>query len=152
MGMVTEEDQSFEGLIDHLCDAFQSGKMLNELISDFYGRSQKAREPRDTFAHDLQVLAQKIIVQKPSFHLEVNQQLKAQYAHKLWDPYYVAMAHSTMQSSTEEETFTRFHGCLVTMFDGHGRQSKSSATSSGIDIEVSSLENKLSKKIKTITA
>ena len=43
MGMVTEEDQSFKGLTEHLQDAFQSGKTLSELISNFYGRSQKAR-------------------------------------------------------------------------------------------------------------
>ena len=54
------------------------------------------------------------------------------------------MAHSTIQSSLEEETFTRFWGCLVTMFGGHARQSRSSATSSGIDAKTSSLENKLS--------
>ena len=39
MGMVFEEDKSFEGLIDHLCDAFQSGETLSQLISDFYGQS-----------------------------------------------------------------------------------------------------------------
>ena len=53
MGMVTKEDQSFKGLIDHLHDAFQSGKTLIELISDFYGQSQEARETEDTFADDL---------------------------------------------------------------------------------------------------
>ena len=35
MGMMAEEDQSFEGLIDHLCDAFQSGETLSKLISNF---------------------------------------------------------------------------------------------------------------------
>ena len=61
MGMVAEEDQSFKGLTDHLYDAFQSGKTLSELISDFYGQSQKARETKDTFADDLQVLSKKLI-------------------------------------------------------------------------------------------
>ena len=64
MGMVAEKDQYFKGLIDHLCNAFQSGEMLIELISDFYGQSQKAQETEDTFANDLQVLAQKIICTK----------------------------------------------------------------------------------------
>ena len=123
MGMVAEEDQSFEGLIDHLCDAFQSGETLSELNSDFYGWSQKTRETEDTFAYDLQMLARKIIAHKPSFRKEVNQQLKAQYAHKLWDQYYAAMAHSALQSSLEEESFTQFRGCLVTMFRGHSRRS-----------------------------
>ena len=58
MGMVTEEDQSFEGLKDHLHNAFQLGEMLRKLISDFDGRSQKARGAEDTFTDNLQVLAQ----------------------------------------------------------------------------------------------
>ena len=148
MGMVLEEDQSFKGLIDHLHGAFQSGKMLSVLISDSYGQSQKAWETKDTFADNLQVLAQNIIAHKPSFHLEADNQLKAQSMHKLWDPYYVAMDCYALQSSLEEETFTRFWGCLVTMFGGHARWSKSSVTSKGIDTEVnqiSDLESKLSK-------
>ena len=61
MVMMAEEDQSFKGLIDHLHDTFQSGESLSELISDFYGQSQKAREIKDTFADNLQVCARKII-------------------------------------------------------------------------------------------
>ena len=37
MGMVAEEQQTFEGLIQHLKNAFQSGKTISKLISDFYG-------------------------------------------------------------------------------------------------------------------
>ena len=122
MGMMVEEDWSFKGLIDHLHDAFQSGEALSELISDFYGQSQKARETKDTFADDLQVLARKIIAQKPSFRKEANQQMKAQYEHKLWDQYYAAMAHSALQSSPEKESFIKFWGCLVTMFGGCASQ------------------------------
>ena len=128
-GMMAEEDQSFEGLIDHLHDAFQSGETQSELISNFYGLSQKARKTKDTFAYDLEVLARKIIAHKPSFRKEANQQLKVQYTHKLWDQYYAAMAHSALQSSLEEESFTRLWGHLVTMFGGHTRQSQSSASS-----------------------
>ena len=152
MGMMAKEDQSFEGLIDHLCDAFQSGENLNELISNFYGQSQKTRETEDTFADDLQVLVREIIAQKLSFRKEANQNLKPQYAHKLWDQYYAAMAHSALQSSPEEESFTKFCGHLVTMFGGCTRQSQSSAssatTSLSIDTNVSLIkedERKLSK-------
>ena len=140
MGMIAEEDQSFEDLIDHLCDAFQSGETLSELICDFYDQSQKDRETKDTFVDDLQVLARKTIAQKSSFRKEANQQLKAQYVHKLWDKYYAAMAHSALQSSPEEESFTKFWGHLVTMFGGCTRQSQSSAssaaTSSSIDTNI----------------
>ena len=63
MGMVAQEDQSLEGIIDHLHDAFQSGEMLSELISNFYSQSQKVQETEDTFADDFQVFASKIITQ-----------------------------------------------------------------------------------------
>ena len=96
MGMVAEEDQSFKGLIELLIDAFHSGKTLSE-FSDLYDWSQKTWETEDTFANDLQVLARKIIVNRPSFSLEANNQLQAKYTQKLWDPYYVAMACSTLQ-------------------------------------------------------
>ena len=136
MGMVAKGDQSCKGLMDHLHDAFQSGEMLIELISDFYSQSQQTRETEDTFADDLQVLGRKIIVQKTSFHKEANQQLKAQYVHKLQDQYYAAMACSALLSSPEDESFTKFQGHLVTMFGGHPRQSQpsaSSATTTSID-------------------
>ena len=58
------------------------------------------------------------------------------------------MACSMLQSSLEEETFTRFWGHLVTMFGGHSRQSKFSITSKGTDTEgsqISDLDSKLSK-------
>ena len=146
MGMVAEEDQSFKSLIDHLYSAFQSSEMLSELISDFYGQSLKTRETEDTFTDDLQVLSRKIIAGKPSFCKAANHQLKAQYAHKLQDQYYAAMACSALQSSPEQESLTKFQGCLVTMSVGCARQSQSSAMSASIDTEVNQngyLEGKL---------
>ena len=101
-----------------------------------------------TLANDLQVLTRKIIVCKAPFHLEANNQLEAQYVHKLWDPYYTPMAHSVLQSSPEEETFMMLWGCLVTMFGGHVKQSKSSVNSTDIDAKVSQVSDlacKLSK-------
>ena len=35
MGMVAEEQQTFEGLVQHLKNAFQSGETISELISNF---------------------------------------------------------------------------------------------------------------------
>ena len=54
--MVTEEQQTFEGLVQHLKYAFQSGETISELISNFYGQAQKKNESEDVFADDLQVL------------------------------------------------------------------------------------------------
>ena len=108
MGMVAEDQQTFEDLIQHLNNAFQSGKTISELIGDFYCQAQKKDKLEDMFADDLQVLVWKIIAGKPEFRKDANEQLKSQYAHKLKDPYYVAIAHSMLQSSDNMESFTEF--------------------------------------------
>ena len=118
MGMVTEEQQTFEGLIQHLKNAFQSGETISELNRDFYGQAQKKNESEDTFAEELQILVPKIIARKPDFRQDANQQLKSQFAHKLKDPYYAAIAHSMLQSLEESECFTQFQGHLTMMIGG----------------------------------
>ena len=106
MGMVMEEQQTFKGLVQHFKNAFQSGETISELISNFYGWAQKKSESEDAFADEL--LVQKIIAKKPEFRQDANGQLKNQYAHKLKDPYYAAIARSMLQSSDDSESFTQF--------------------------------------------
>ena len=72
MGMVAEDQQTFEGLVQHLKNAFQSRKTISELISDFYGRAQKKNESEDVFVDDHQVLVQKIIARKLKFRTDAN--------------------------------------------------------------------------------
>ena len=36
MGMIMDDQQSFDGLVNHLKHAFQLGETVSELISDFY--------------------------------------------------------------------------------------------------------------------
>ena len=47
MGMIVDDQQSFDGLVDHLKNAFQSGETVSKLISDFYSRHQKKNELED---------------------------------------------------------------------------------------------------------
>ena len=108
MGMVMEDQQTFEGLVQHLMNAFLSDKTISKLISDFYSQSQKKNESEDVFADDLQELVQKIIARKPEFRTDANEQLKSQYGYKLRDLYYAATAHSMLQSSDSMESFTQF--------------------------------------------
>ena len=108
MGMVVEEQQTFEGLIQHLKNDFQYSKTISELISNFYGWAQKKSESKDAFADKLQVLVWKIIARKPEFRQDANEQVKSQYAHKLKDPYYAAIACSMLQSLDDSESFTQF--------------------------------------------
>ena len=51
-------------------------------------------------------------------------QLKSQYAHKLKDPYYVAIACSMLQSLDDMESFTQFWGHLAMTFGGWSRLGK----------------------------
>ena len=92
MGMVMDEHQTFEGLIQHLKNAFQSGETTNELISDFYARAQKKNESKEVFADEIQILVHKIIARKLEFREDANKQLKTQYTHKLINPYYAVIA------------------------------------------------------------
>ena len=108
MGMVAEEQQTFEGLVQHLKNALQSGKTISELISDFYGQATKKSKSEDALADDLQLLVQKTIARKPEFRKDANEQLKSQYAHKLKDLYYAAIAHSMLQSLDDTESFMQF--------------------------------------------
>ena len=67
MGMMVEEQQSLEGLIEHLQDAFQSDKTLSKLISNCYDLSQKSQETENAFPDDLQVLARKVLCRNHLF-------------------------------------------------------------------------------------
>ena len=53
MGMIADDQQSFDGLVNHLKHAFQLSETVGELISDFYGHHQKKNESEDAFAEDL---------------------------------------------------------------------------------------------------
>ena len=108
MGMVVEEQQTFEGLIQHLKNAFQSSETTSKLISDFYSWAQKKNKSEEAFADELQILVCKIIARKPEFRQDANEQLKSQYVHKLKDPYYVAITCSMLQSLEDLESFTQF--------------------------------------------
>ena len=72
MGMITDDQQTFDGLVNHLKNAFQSGETVSKLISDFCGLHQRKNELEGVFADDLQILVRKIIAHKPSFRTEAN--------------------------------------------------------------------------------
>ena len=116
MGMIADDQQSFDGLVNHLKHAFQSGETVSELISDFYSHHQRKNESEDAFMDDLQILVRKIIAGKPSFRAEANEQLKNQYAHKLHNQYYAATACSMLQTSGPLGDFHPILGSIGTYF------------------------------------
>ena len=42
--------------VQHLKNAFQSGEIISELISNFYDQAQKKNESEDMFVDELQIL------------------------------------------------------------------------------------------------
>ena len=97
----------------------------------------------DAFADDLQILVRKIIARKPSFRAEANEQLKHQYAHKLHDQYYAAIAHSVLQTSDPTETFTQFWGRLALTFGSCSRSGKISSRAAAIETTASTISEVL---------
>ena len=143
MGMIADDQQSFDGLVNHLKNAFQLGETVSELISDLYGCHQKKNELEDAFADDLQILVRKIIACKPSFRAEANKQLKSQYAPKLHNQYYAAIAHSVLQTSDPLETFTQFWGWLALTFGSHSKLGKVSSQTAAIEATASMISEVL---------
>ena len=61
LGLTPQEEQSFQGLIDHLSLASQSCKMVSSLIVDFYKQFKKIQETKDAVTDELQILVRKIV-------------------------------------------------------------------------------------------
>ena len=150
MGMVMDYQQTFESLIQHLKNAFQSGETTSKLISNFYARAQKKNQSEEAFADELQILVCKIIARKLEFREDANEQLKSQFMHKLKDPYYAVIARSMLQSSENSESFTEFQGHLAMTFGGRSKSGNTSShtavieTSSYVILEETG-EHRLSK-------
>ena len=136
LGLTPKEEQSFQGLIDHLSLAFQSCETVSSLIADLYNRFQKTRETEDAFADELQILVCKILARKLKFIHEANQALKHQFAQNLRDLYFRVVARGQCLSSPDSESFTQFRGRLVLMFNSQGKQQqRARATVSATAVE-----------------
>ena len=137
MCMIADDQQTFNGLVNHLRNDFQLGENVSQLISNFYGHHQKRNESDDVFVDDLQILVRKIIAHKPCFRAEANEQLKHQYDHKLHDQYYTAIAHSVLQISDHMESFTQFCGLLALNFGSRNKLGKISSWATAIETTAS---------------
>ena len=135
LGLTPKEEQSFQGLIDHLSLTFQSCETVSSLIADFYNWFQRAREIEDAFADELQTLVQKIVAWKPEFIHETNQTLKHQFAQNLRDLYFGVVARGQCLSSPDSESFTQFRGRLALIFNSWGKQqcARANVTSSAVE-------------------
>ena len=134
LGLIPKEEQSFQGLIDHLSLAFQSCKMVSSLIADFYNQSQKTWETKDAFVDELQILVQKLVALKPEIIGEANQALKHQFAQNLRNPYFRLVVRGQCLSSPDSKSFTQFWGRLALKFNSQGKQcTKVNITTAAVD-------------------
>ena len=141
LGLTPEEEQSFQGLIDHLSLTFQSCETVSSLIADFYNRFQRARETEDAFADELQILVWKIVARKLQFIHEANQALKHQFVQNLRDPYFRVVARGQCLSSPDSESFTQFKGRLALMFNSQRKQQHARANVTSSAVESGDLEH-----------
>ena len=101
----TNVEWSYTKLIEHLQTSFDSGKTFSSLLTDFYGWYQKLKETKDQFINELQVLVTEVISIGPEWKSQVDEALKTQFAHILWDQYFVAMAHNILKNRTAGHDF-----------------------------------------------
>ena len=131
--MTVDDQETFDGLVNHLKIAFQSGETVSELISNFYSKHKRKKELEDAFVDDLQILVRKIIAPKTPFRAEANEQLKHQHVLKMYDQCYAATAYSALQTSDHMESFTRFHGHLALTFGSQSKLGKISSQATVIE-------------------
>ena len=81
MSVIVNDQQTFDGLVNHLKGAFQPEETVSKLMRDFHGWLQRKNESEDVFANGLLILVRKTIAHKPSFRAEANEQLKHQHPH-----------------------------------------------------------------------
>ena len=76
---------SYQDLLRHLSMAFQGCDDEANLLAEFYSHGQKAKESKEAFTNELQILAHKVIIMKPDFWVNLNSMLKQRYASQLFD-------------------------------------------------------------------
>ena len=93
--------------------SFESGETFSSLLGDFNARCQKQKETEEQFVDELQVLARQVISVCPEWKSQVNEALKTQFSHWLWDQYFAAMACNLLKVAPPATTFTKSQtGCI----------------------------------------
>ena len=123
---------SYSKLIKHLRMLFKWGETFSSLLGDFYARCQKPKDTEDQFADELQILARKVISVCPQWRFQVNEVLKTQFAHRLWDQYFSAMAHNLLKVSPTDMTFTKFWAECISIFSTRSKKAVKTTVSTSV--------------------
>ena len=82
---------SIDGLFENLRQVFSSGEDGQQMLAEFYSRTQNPKESVKEFGESLLQIARKIMTAKLEFKVDINNTLKAHFADGLKDHYHQAM-------------------------------------------------------------
>ena len=105
-------EMSYKDLPEHLNLTFAGGEDESTLMVDFYSHTQKVKELEESFADELQVLAQKVISKKTNFQQGLNSVLKNQYVNQLYNCHSAAIVKSLLFQLPPQTSFTQFRSEL----------------------------------------
>ena len=128
----TNDQWSYSKLIEHLRMLFESGETFSSPFGDFYARCQKSKETNDQFADKLLVLARKVISVCPEWKSQMNEALKTQLAHQLWDQYFVAMAHNLLKVTPLDSTLPKFWTECICIFQDQVKKAAKNTVSTSL--------------------
>ena len=111
---------SYQDLLKHLSIAFQGGDDEANLLAEFYSCAQKVKESEEAFADELQILARKVIINKPDFMVNLDTTLKQRYDSQLLDRNSTSIA-KTLLVQTSKCSFTEFCNKLARDLDTRRR-------------------------------
>ena len=153
-------EMSYKDLLEHLNLAFTGGEDESTLMADFYSHTQKVKESEESFADELQVLAQKVISKKPNFWQGLDLVLKNQYANQLYDCHSVAITKSLLFQLSPQTSFTQFRSELSRILRTRNKKEHTKAVAvvtsqvgqEGIDEGLSKNQCKKNVKVAAQTA
>ena len=102
----------YQDLLRHLSITFQGGNDEANLLVEFYSHGQKAKESEEAFTDELQILACKVIIKKPDFHVNLDLTLKQRYASQLFDRNSASIAE-TLLVQMQQCSFMEFRNELA---------------------------------------
>ena len=92
------DNPTIEGLFDNLKQVFSTGEDGQQMLVEFYSRTQGSKESVKGFGESLLQIAQKIMTAKPEFKTDIDNTLKARFADGLKDHYHQAIAREMIRS------------------------------------------------------
>ena len=153
-------EMSYKDLLEHLNLTFMGGEDESTLMADFYSYTQKVKESEESFADELQVLAQKFISKKPNFQQGLDSVLKNQYSKQLYDHHSAAIVKSLLFQLSPQTSFTQFRSKLLCILGIQNKKEHVKATAvvtsqvgqKGIDEGLSKNQHKKIMKVAAQTA